>query len=369
LWFGCKKSGEYDGDFLTYENSFVWNAVLSAYTGSPSFNTVEIDSLLGHDLSGNVQDDIASVSTMGEFSWSSDGGTTWTSTKQFTVTLEHDVIHGSEGVPTEGNPTYPSPENIALKNSNNHFSATQTINGTVSACCVSLITNYTTPYAIKQVGNYSIAITDASTIANVENASGNQELILIGPAAGYGVDTATRSIMIGSNTGNFSASATNSIFMGYGAGYESPATSESVFIGTSTGTNSPSASNSVFVGQNAGLNAAGASNSVFIGKEAGYGSAGSEESIYIGRLAGKSLTGPRNIIIGSSEEYYNNETFTNALVIGHQAYADQDGQIVLGSTQYPYLTAGTGEVAASPTKFLRVKVNGVNYNIPLHASA
>lgn len=95
--FGLKESGDYDGDYLVYKDTYTVSG--NDFVLVPSFNTEALNTLLGHDaLSGNVLNDVAAVNTMLEVSWSDDGSS-WYSTNTIVATVNNDVIKGSEGTP------------------------------------------------------------------------------------------------------------------------------------------------------------------------------------------------------------------------------------------------------------------------------
>lgn len=99
--FGIKASGNYDGDYLVFTDDYTMNG--NDYVLTPSFNTAGLNTILGSDsLTGN---DVASVNTMLEVTWSDDGSS-WYSSNTITATINNDVNKGLEGTPVE----LPSPE-------------------------------------------------------------------------------------------------------------------------------------------------------------------------------------------------------------------------------------------------------------------
>ena len=95
--FGCKESGKYDGDFLVFTDEYT--SVGDAYLIAPSFNTEALDDALNSN--GDDSDDLPSISTMLEVSWSEDGGASWQSTDTITATINNDLYKGVEGTPLE----------------------------------------------------------------------------------------------------------------------------------------------------------------------------------------------------------------------------------------------------------------------------
>ncbi|MDE1171399.1 MAG: hypothetical protein PW734_09365 [Verrucomicrobium sp.] len=101
--FGLKQQGQYDGDFVVFCD--VWAtpaAPATAYALQPSFNTSPLNALLNP-----AGGDLAQVTLMGEIAWITPGGYE-TSTRTFSVVIYNDVIKDDEGLPTEGNPAYPT---------------------------------------------------------------------------------------------------------------------------------------------------------------------------------------------------------------------------------------------------------------------
>lgn len=98
LEVGIKEAGKYDGSFLVFSDSFTTDT--NYHLISPSFNTTALNEALN---SGDADDtnDVASIDTIFEITWSDDSGSTWSSTKTITARIFNDVIDGSEGTPLE----------------------------------------------------------------------------------------------------------------------------------------------------------------------------------------------------------------------------------------------------------------------------
>lgn len=88
--FGIKSSGDYDGDFLSFANTF--DLVGDSYVLSTSLNTETLDALF--------TDGDSSVLALGEITWSIDNGSTWSSSDTFKAKIYNDLIKGDEGTPT-----------------------------------------------------------------------------------------------------------------------------------------------------------------------------------------------------------------------------------------------------------------------------
>lgn len=99
--FGIKPFGEFDADFLVFSNEFT--SLTSSYIFAPSFNTAALDAALFVDE--NPANDVASLPTMLEVSWSEASGV-WQSSRTIRANIENDVIRGDEFTPV----SLPSPE-------------------------------------------------------------------------------------------------------------------------------------------------------------------------------------------------------------------------------------------------------------------
>ena len=105
LSFIGKTTGKFDEDPpLVFFDGFVAPAdpLTGYYTGSPSFNTTGLnDLLLSPD--GNANNDVASVTIMGAFSWQL-GGDEPTETKTFEIIVDNKVYNGNEAAASEAGP-------------------------------------------------------------------------------------------------------------------------------------------------------------------------------------------------------------------------------------------------------------------------
>ena len=113
LQFGLKPRGRYDVGYLVHESNWTFPAVGAAspvYSCTPSFNTVELDSAM--QVGSSTGTELSEILLMGEITWR-EGADVPTSTRTFLVIVENDVNRGTEGVPSEAEPAYPLPQNIA----------------------------------------------------------------------------------------------------------------------------------------------------------------------------------------------------------------------------------------------------------------
>ncbi len=205
--FGIKEAGKYDGTFLVSTDDFTTSG--TSYILNPSFNTEELNDLLN---SGDADDsnDVGSVSTMLEITWSNDDGETWYSTNTITATIENDVIKGNEGTPLES-PTplewlelyRPSPLSLSAAPISQSSARSQVVSITLSGTCInagsnSLNISYDSVYLSWEVysapgttvtalasGFRTYAATDGDTITASASAGGSGATITftIPPAA------------------------------------------------------------------------------------------------------------------------------------------------------------------------------------------
>lgn len=114
LRFGAKPRGRYDVGYLVHSSSWdlpTEGAESPLYQCSPSFNTVELDSAM--QVGSAAGSELSEITLMGEITWREGMGEP-TSTRTFLVVVENDVNRGTEGVPTEAQPPYPTPEQLLL---------------------------------------------------------------------------------------------------------------------------------------------------------------------------------------------------------------------------------------------------------------
>ncbi|MDB2674308.1 hypothetical protein N9Y81_05075, partial [Akkermansiaceae bacterium] len=113
LQFGVKPRGRYDIGYLVQEDEWTLpdpGSESPAYQCSPSFNTVELDSAL--NVGSSTGSELSEITLMGEITWREGLGEP-TSTRTFIVVVENDVNRGTEGVPIEAEPAYPTPAQLA----------------------------------------------------------------------------------------------------------------------------------------------------------------------------------------------------------------------------------------------------------------
>ena len=94
--FGAKMSGNYGGEYLVQSSDWVFgdpDSSYPVYQTSPSFNTTALDAAFGV----GTGEELASVTLMGEISWTNGGEPT--STRTFAIVVANDVNRGTEGTP------------------------------------------------------------------------------------------------------------------------------------------------------------------------------------------------------------------------------------------------------------------------------
>lgn len=114
LQFGIKPRGRYDVGYLVHESAWTLpapEAESPSYLCSPSFNTNELDSAM--QVGSSTGSELSEITLMGEITWREGAGEP-TSTRTFLVVVDNDVNRGTEGVPTDATPAYPSPADLAL---------------------------------------------------------------------------------------------------------------------------------------------------------------------------------------------------------------------------------------------------------------
>ena len=112
LHFGVKARGRYDAGYLVHTSDWSMpgeDAENPIYSCSPSFNTVELNAMLGL---GSPATESSEVTLMGEITWR-EGEALPTSTRTFLVVVENDVNRGTEGPPAAAFPPYPMPDQVA----------------------------------------------------------------------------------------------------------------------------------------------------------------------------------------------------------------------------------------------------------------
>lgn len=218
------------------------------------------------------------------------------------------------------------------------------------------------------------------------SANGNNRYnnINIGYESGAYTPNAQRNVALGTSTHSNGANTTDSVFIGYGSGrLFNNSVSSNTFVGAYTGINNwiSGEFNTTIGAYSLSSLTTGFSNSS-IGQYSlnsltvGYwNTALGNESLVnlslgrfntaIGGMSGNSVTtGENNIFIGyNANVLYPNGGISNSAAIGRGAVVDSNNQIAIGSVSYPLGTVSTE--ALTPTKSWAVKINGVNYKIPL----
>lgn len=224
---------------------------------------------------------------------------------------------------------------------------------------------------------------DSNTyVGRLAGAGGGSSNTYLGYRSGYCSNSTSNSVMIGNDAGYENETGIWNVFIGIEAGYSSVASSQNVFIGSRAGNAATQSTRNVFVGSNAGLNTLSSCN-VFIGVESGACNTTGTDNVYIGYSAACSTqTDSNNVVIGNNSACaligsYNtfigdnigageNIYATNSIAIGAEALPEFNGNVALGSTNYPIATSGTAS-GGSPTLYIRAKINGTQYKLPLWA--
>lgn len=102
-------------------------------------------------------------------------------------------------------------------------------------------------------------------------------------------------------------------------------------------------------------------NNIAIGTGSLFNNTTGRDNIAIGVSTGNgNINGQYNIMIGSDID---NQNFSRCVILGKQAQATANNQFVVGSVGTPVGAIATE--ALTPTKSWTVKINGVDYKIPL----
>jgi hypothetical protein len=175
------------------------------------------------------------------------------------------------------------------------------------------------------------------------------------------LETGTTNFIIGTNSGNKITTASFNITIGTNNLSENQTGNYNIGIGTNVLANATSNSN-VIIGNESGVYISGGYFNSFLGHGTGLNLTSGHTNLFLGYLAGLGITtGQGNVIIGT--DVTQPSGLNNSVVIGRGAVATADNQLVIGSS-----LANAGEItttAPTPDKKWKVKINGVDYYIPL----
>ena len=176
LQFGIKPRGRYDVGYLVHETDWTLpdpGAESPVYQCSPSFNTVELNAAM--QIGSPTGSELSEIKLMGEITWRV-GTNDPTSTRTFLVVVENDVNRGTEGTPTQADPTYPPARAIELvtnKGVANGY-ASLGVDGKVPPG--QLPTVYGQVYSAVSVPSVQATTTDPVTIASVTLPNGTYHI-------------------------------------------------------------------------------------------------------------------------------------------------------------------------------------------------
>lgn len=191
--FGLKEQGKYDDGFVVSDVS--WTEVeedgIYHYVFEPNFNTTQLNALLGI----GEGDDKASVTLMGEIEWISSGSISSSAT--FSAIVQNDVIRGDEGVPTDGDPEYPNPENIVTFNPATN-ELTVPVAADFYAANEPAIANVTgLQAALDSLFDYYSAATSSAEDIELSKPAATTKQIMLLLTVGAGVGTYTTTVSLG----------------------------------------------------------------------------------------------------------------------------------------------------------------------------
>ena len=156
-------------------------------------------------------------------------------------------------------------------------------------------------------------------------------------------DAGSFNSFFGHKTGQYITSGSNNVFIGAYAGFDDGVKNAAIGVGCGTGT---AGSYNSFFGHRAGT---------------GYGNTGVSRNCFFGAYAGTNATGGDNVAIGNDAAVGG---FSSCIVLGSRAEAEASNRLAIGSVTNPLETTNT---AGAVTKYLVIRLNGVNYKLPLHA--
>jgi len=153
----------------------------------------------------------------------------------------------------------------------------------------------------------------------------------------------------------------SNVAIGYGSAYNNTTGSYNIGIGSLSLWNNTTGGGNIGIGTSSLFNLDGGDYNTTIGLQAGFGITTGERNINIGANSSSWDTGNDNIMIGYGST--SSLTTTGSTVIGTYGVASDNNQFVVGSSLVP---SGTITVESlTPTVSWTVKINGVDYKIPL----
>lgn len=228
-------------------------------------------------------------------------------------------------------------------------------------------------------GIENIYIGHDSGVSNFTSAPSSN--VFIGVASGC-VNTADNNTFVGKSTGTLNTSGTQNTFLGGFAGASNSTAGLNTYIGYNSGKEVNTGSDNVAIGACSMMTANISSNNIAIGSgtlfknsnninltentAVGYCSMNLSttafKNVAIGsRSLQNTLTGSGNTHIGWNSGTTGN--FTSTIALGACAQPTADNQLVIASSTFPVGTASSG----SFTYYLNVKVNGIDFKIPLYS--
>jgi hypothetical protein len=219
------------------------------------------------------------------------------------------------------------------------------------------------------IGSFAGSNSDISTYSNFFGAYAGSSSVLASRSNLFGFEAGFE--LSGNNVNAIGYQAGKQLIgndvnaIGYQAGKASKGNNNN-FIGSYSASSSLSGDNlsgdnNNFFGAYAGSDSLSASRSNLFGFEAGFGLSGNDVNA-IGYQAGKASKGDNNIFIGSNTSTLSSN-ISGCLVVGMSAKAVESNTVVLGSTNFKFLTAVAG---ANTLLGLAIRINGVNYTLPLY---
>lgn len=203
--------------------------------------------------------------------------------------------------------------------------------------------------------------------------------VYIGNRAGFSNANGNGNVMVGAFAGRFSTNEHNT-FIGNQAGQGSGTSSgnENTYVGFQTGSAVSTGSRNTALGSGAATSATTASDNVCLGYQAAGSLSTGSGNVVVGTTAMSNVTtGSKNIIVGNAiGPSGSNDSFN--IVLGHNMTTAGSNGLWIGSsvpgegvtTQSTVGGAGgASALPATPTSYLNLRINGLQYVIPLYPPA
>ena len=225
------------------------------------------------------------------------------------------------------------------------------------------------------------------TLNSVNSGAGTNNTA-VGYQAANAITSGAQNTVIGSLAGQGTVTGNNNVYIGYQAGKNNTGTANVVIGGNTSNAASTAYTGNTIVGSTAAGGVITGANNTMFGYLVGNSLTSASNSVIIGAAAGNSgATGGADISSGAGNTFVgdrasgSNTACANAIAIGRDAVATfatgtSSGTFgpgfSLGSAAYPVGFRGDGTIipsTAGGAGFLKAKINGTQYYLPLFADA